>query len=520
MTTSENPTLNWGTTRLRTVLIVAWVGVIAVLIVMAAISFASPPLGRDSSAFAYVAEGILAGEVPYLDRWDHKGPVIYLIYALGLLAPGWWGLWLINMAFLLGSAFLCFKTVQREFGTTAALFSVSTLLIYVRLLGGGLTEQYALLFQFLTLFLFLRAERKGGLGTWECIAIGVFGALSFLLRANLIGVWLAIGIFWTIRWRDARARIAWSAIGGLSVLAVTSLAFASLGGWGEFLDATITFNLAYSDATFGDRIRAALLLAWYLSPVVPLLGIGWCVGIWYHQTGKTRGEEFKSIWPFILTLGPVEVVLSLVSGHGFDHYYLALLPVGTLYLGFLVWLVDRHRLAAPPFLAFILIFATVNYHMDIYTGAFQIVSAVKNADEQRPRTETERDLRIAEVVKRNSSAEDTILVWGAETQIHLLTKRNSPTRFFYQYPLVKPGYTSESHLDEFMSDVTNGRPAVIIDVGNRRLPPLDEEGRREWPVQNRYLHASTDFQRLFDFVETEYDLIEEVDGFRVYVRSR
>ena len=46
-------------------------------------SFIAKPGG--DSIFMYVAQGILEGEVPYLDRWDHKGPLLYLINAVGLL---------------------------------------------------------------------------------------------------------------------------------------------------------------------------------------------------------------------------------------------------------------------------------------------------------------------------------------------------------------------------------------------------------------------------------------------------
>lgn len=507
--------------RLGRALVISWIGVIAVLVVMVGISFESPE-GWDYSAFAYVGKGILAGEIPYLDRWDNKGPVTYLIYALGLLLPGWWGMWLVNMAFLLGSAWLAFRIVQREFGATAALFSVATFLIYARLLGkgGGLTEQYALLFQLLALFLFVCVDRRGRPDARRCLAIGALGALSFLLRANLVGVWLALGIYWAIRWRDAHSWIAWSVVGGLSVLAAVSLTFASLGAWEEYWDATIWFNFAQSGASFTDRIRAAMLLVWYLSPVVPLLGIGWCIGIWHHLTGKTRGEAFEGIWPFVLILGPVEVTLSMLSGYGYDHYYLALLPVGALYLGFLVWLVSKEQLAAPIFLTFILLYATVNYHMDIYAETADIVRMVKNTDEQLSTNHKDRDLRVAETVKRNSGDEDTILVWGTRPQIHLLTGRDSPTRFFYQYPLIKPNYAKESDLGEFISDVTNGRPAMIIDARNTRLPPLDEASRRDWHPQRRFMHDPTAFRQLFDFVETEYDLIEEIGGYRVYVRNR
>lgn len=502
--------------------VIAWVAVIAGLIVMAVILSLSPPTGRDASAFAYVGEGILAGEVPYLDRWDHKGPVTYVIYAVGLLAPGWWGVWIINLAFLFCSVWLAFKITDRQFGTVAALLSVATLLIYVMTIGSrlGLTEHYALLFQFLTLFLFLRAEKSGGPNAWECFAIGALGALSFFLRANLIGVWLAIGIIWLVRWPEARSRIFWSGMGAVSVLATVFVAFLSLGAWAEFWDATITYNLVHSDAPIGDRVRAAMLLVWHLSPVAPLIGVAWCIGIWFHLTGRTRGTELQSIWPFALILGPIEVALSMVSGYGYGHYYLAILPVGTLYLGFLVWFVSRQRLATPAFLTLILLFATVNYHMDIYEHAFDIVRTVRGTDEQDPPTRMDRDRQVAELVKSLSTPDDTILVWGAETQIHLLAERDSPTRFFYQYPLARSSFAKDVVVDEFISHVIEGQPAVIVDARSSRLPPLDEADRGDWRPQQRYMHDPAQFQELFDFVESEYELLEEIEGFRLYAQKR
>jgi len=40
---------------------------------------------RDSGVFMYIGKGILSGNIPYRDYWDHKGPVIYFINALGML---------------------------------------------------------------------------------------------------------------------------------------------------------------------------------------------------------------------------------------------------------------------------------------------------------------------------------------------------------------------------------------------------------------------------------------------------
>ena len=509
------------TKRIHIAYVAAWATILAVLIVMAGVSFMSP--GWDESVFAYVGRGILEGEVPYVDRWDHKGPVTYIIYALGSILEERWGIWLINVSFMLVSAFLSYRIAQREFGSTAGLFSAATLLIYVTKLGGGggLTESYALLFQLLALYLFLSAVREGGPGPRRCVALGMLGALSFLLRANLIGVWVTIGIYWLSRWRQSGTSVLWATVGGLSVLAATFFALVYLRAWDEFWSATVLYNYAHSDASLGERVRAVMLLVWYLSPVVPLFGIGWCVGAWYQFTGRTKGEPFEPAFKFLLILGPVEVALSLVSGNAWSHYYMPIVPAGTMYVGFLIWLVSKRRLAAPAFLALLVLFATANYHMNIYDKAFDFVSMLKSNGNDSEISSIDRDRRVSEIVESYSGDEDTILVWGTYPQIYLMTERDAPTRFFYQYPLLKKGYWRESDHAEFFSDVVSNPPTVIVDARHPSLPPLDAASRNDWsPSKRQYVHDPASLQMFFDYVDNEYELKEIVGEHWVYIAQK
>ena len=62
------------------------------LLVFACFGFLSNPYlntaGTDSSIFLYVARILNNGLVPYLHVFDHKGPLIYFIDALGwLISP-------------------------------------------------------------------------------------------------------------------------------------------------------------------------------------------------------------------------------------------------------------------------------------------------------------------------------------------------------------------------------------------------------------------------------------------------
>ena len=128
-----------------------------------------------------------------------------------------------------------------------------------------------------------------------------------------------------------------------------------------------------------------------------------------------------------------------------------------------------------------------------------------------------KHMRVSELLRDATEPDDTILVWGAETQLHLLSERDSPTRFFYQYPLALPGYADSRIFDEFTSDVRRAAPALIIDTGNNRLPPLDRSEREDWKISNdRYVYLPDGFRPFLDFVEEEYEFMDDIEGYAIY----
>ena len=201
------------------VLGVAWGIVIALLLVLAIDSFIAKP-GGDSAIFMYVAQGILEGEVPYLDRWDHKGPLLYLINAIGLLIEESWGIWIVQALFLLGTIYFALIMLRKAFGTTPALFALALFLILFSRFNpsGNYTEQYALLFQFLALYLLFRSHQQPHREFRPIhfallhMTIGALGAASFLLRPDLAALWIAIGIYWLLLRGAAFRKLGWAAL--------------------------------------------------------------------------------------------------------------------------------------------------------------------------------------------------------------------------------------------------------------------------------------------------------------------
>jgi hypothetical protein len=64
------------------------IGLIVVLIVIAAAPTLVYPLGRDQGEFATIGRGILNGRIPYVDLWNPKPPAVFYVYAAAIALAG------------------------------------------------------------------------------------------------------------------------------------------------------------------------------------------------------------------------------------------------------------------------------------------------------------------------------------------------------------------------------------------------------------------------------------------------
>ncbi len=509
--------------QIELLLRVGWAAAFLIVLVLALDSLIVAH-GKDLSVYIYIAQGVADGDIPYLDRWDNKGPLTYLLTFAGTVMGGAYGIWLLGAAFLLSSTWFAFKVTREAYGTTAALLATTLFLFCFRRVadGGGLTEHYAILFQLMALFLFVQLRNGNAKrDAYFCLVIGALGAAAFLLRPNLVGVWLAIGLYWLVqlwifRHRDILKRMLWSIAGGLVTLTIVAMAFAALGALGALWDAVIVYNFTYSDASFINRLgvlrnlRGALILV-----SLPLMA-GWGIGIWYYLSGRARGTRFEDILPLCLVLLPIETLLLTTSGYGFNHYFVALLPAAALTLAFLAKFVLSRSATAPLLLATVLLIPVVYYNLPDYRTPYRNFTGIVDKYVHAGEIATDRYTNVAEHIRQTTEPDALILVWGNQPQIYLQSDRDAPTRFFTQFPLINRGYAGQAIRDEFTSGIIKVKPAMIVETGDGRLPPLDGAKRREWvPKGRRYLEPDV-YQRFFDFIDAEYEAFEEVDGFMIY----
>lgn len=507
---------------------IGWAVVLAFLFVLAVDSFVAPPGAEgDSAVFVYVAQGILQGEVPYLDRWDHKGPLIYLINVIGLAISQLWGVWAIQTLFLSGSAFAAFTLLRKAFGYLPAFFSLAIFLTYFSRFGspGNYVEQYNLLFQLLALYLFMRSEEepqtapKGSRFALLHLAIGALGAAAFLLRQNLVALWVVIGLYWLIRRGASLRKLAWAVVGGGGVLLVVAGLFAGLGAWGALWDAVFLFNFAYSDASLQDRIGLVGGLIDLLFPVVLLAVFGWCLGLSQQvRKGMEKGRR-GSLVAICMPLLPLEALSLSLSGVGHRHYYVTALSVLAILVAYPLWYALKRRPAASLALSFALLAAAVYYAAPTATIPF-LAEKYISADSAPGTIKHPQAARLRDLIQAGTSESDTILVWGRGAWIYLIAERDAASRFFYDAPLTMPNYTNAAIHEEFLSAVTRREPRLIVQVDNTRVPPVASAQRSEWRQFPRFAYDSERFQPFFRFVEENYLLADETPYFTIYALRR
>ena len=498
--------------RLETVLPLIFVIGLLFVLALGVLSQADPLHNfpsLDSGYYLYIGQQILQGKIPYLDFWESKPPGIFYINAFGLLLGRGtrWGVWALELASILASAAIGFAVIRRRYGFFPALFGAIAWLWGIQgvLQGGNLTEEYALPFNFAAILFFVFAIESPQKRLYPFL-IGITFAGSFLLRANNTGVQVALVLAWILyallqrEHRPLIFRLLWSGLGVLFVLGPTALFLLWQGSLAEMIDAALLFNFYLSE---GGKDLLAGLVAGFGFIGVPagfaLLG--------YLLLAILAPK--RDLWTlFLLILFPLEVVLSSLSGRGYPHYYITWMPV--------LALLSAHLLAGLPGLCAALDARRAWAVFGILVVAIVLLStplAGMAASLRQVATDRqqgiEMDDRVAAYLRKNTEAEDSVLVWGGRLVYNYMSRRESPSSVLF-YPLLVDSPISERLSERFLAEVRANPPVLIVDthaVNQDLLPALDPEIRREQEKTGKlWKTLPANIGLFYEFVSQNYEL--------------
>ncbi len=487
---------------------------------------ASRILWDDSSIFRYGGASILQGKLIYVDFWDQKPPLIFYINALGLLIGGnsFIGVWALELIFLALTGWLAFSTLRIYFGRLAAIFTTFCGLINIVFIlqRGNLTEQYALLFIWAGLFLYLTPSIR--YSRWAGIFSGMAAAAAFLFKQTQIGVWAAILIFEIILWvKDRHTKhlklITQIAAGFMLVNGLVLFWFGLQGNAFEYWEGAFGYNFSYTGSNLVSRISAVeqtIQNLWGYSPFyriallsVLILGMSALLSnlIKKFPSLIPANKEITRLLHFGLFNFFIELILVNTSTRNFPHYYLSIWPALLILSAYLVWTVSLNFLK----------FGRISQAIVLILICGWFTFAPLNSLLHSLPLSTEYTIsKTADFIKENTQKTDRIMTWGSKAQVYTLSGRNAPSRFFFTLPFYTPGPISAKYIDIFLQDLQQHPPELIIDTQdiNNPLVQIPEEGLCAYPDTP----AQPGLQQVFHWICQNYRPVQTIgkDSWVIY----
>lgn len=415
--------------------------------------------GTDSSVFKYVGRVILDGGMPYRDTFDHKGPLIYLLNALGLLISYWKGIWVVELITLFATFTVMYKISRLMCGRFVSLgiLLLSGSLLFKYFQQGNLSEEFAIPFIAAGIYIFTDYFLNDNISNLRLIICGFSLGAVCMLRVNMIPVWIVMCIGVLIHCITKRQIkeifhfLAFFLIGFCIIIIPIVVWLAANDSFQPFIDDYILFNKQYS--SFDTPIMAfasrGSVFVSFMNETIVVLAFALLI----YRTIKTR-KLFDILYTVYFL---VNMIFLSLSGNMFPHYGMIIVPA--LIYPFASICSDcrirENSSGTLPSLAFLYIVVTLAMPgwLTAANTAFETLSTMNlnqfNAN----------DLQVAALVSENSSPDDKILVCGNYNMIYNISERFAPTKYSYQSP---PLTIDEEKAAEYYREISENLPKVIV----------------------------------------------------------
>lgn len=319
---------------------------ICFLLALAVFSCYTSPLypgyyGYDSAIFSLIGKGISEGKEMYTELFDHKGPVIFFINALGYYIGGRTGIFLLQAVFGIVSLCFCYYTglllrPEKKFSSFwecfAIFFSVYAAFFFT-FQRGNLTEEYSLAFISCSMYLFVRyavcVEINQEHSPWYALVHGInFGCLAFLRLNNAASVGmgvLIIAIFLIAKrkYSNLFMNLLFGGIGLSIVIVPIMLYFMWHGSVSEMLYATFIHNFVIAGNTGHLPLKEDPIKFFIL-----YLPIALCCLLVFS---RLKSRKIKFIDALLIAVLGINIV-SLWIANRFPHYFTVFSPVYAVFL--------------------------------------------------------------------------------------------------------------------------------------------------------------------------------------------
>lgn len=287
--------------------------------------------GFDSAVFCVMGKGLLSGKIPYVDLFDHKGPMLYFVWALGLLIGNGtkWGVFFLQCLSLTISLYYIYKLCVL-LKTTNKRCILLILFYLVLLCGviyeGGLTEEWALPCDLICLYWAISyIKDKLRYSTWIYgFFLGIFFSYVANMRINnaaVIGGVVFFLFFMMIvdkKYKDAVLCALMFVLGFAVIMVPIIIYFYMHDALYDMFYASILYNIVYASGGASKSLKEILLFLGYEGITIVICAI---------DLFRNRGDKNKRRTGGLLLFCSLIGGAACALGHPFQHYFMIFLPI-------------------------------------------------------------------------------------------------------------------------------------------------------------------------------------------------
>lgn len=302
-------------------------------------SYSTSPLyprywGSDSAQFQTIGKMWAIGKIPYVDCFDHKGPIIYFFNMLGYKMGGRVGIVFFQIIFffftLLGAykITMFMKTRNHVRWLTMAVIITLILCVYT---NGNMCEEYCLPFLMFSAYgQFYYFKQNKEHGVWWGFFYGITVSISLLTRAtNAIAVLCGILIITVLLIKNKLyqnlLKNAIAFLIGIGIILIPfSIYFALKDAFSDFWFGTIGYNVIYTKSmhSWTENINLYMIAAY--------IGLFFPAVVCFPASVLAFLNKNKSLGVYFLLVGIIENVF-FCQGAFYRHYVLIAVPNVTMF---------------------------------------------------------------------------------------------------------------------------------------------------------------------------------------------
>lgn len=414
----------------------------------------------DSFAYRYMGMLMAKGGVPYVDAFDNKGPVLYIIEYLGYIINRHYGIFLMELIFVLSFLLIqfciCSKFLPYKWSVICTLVSVSPLsFTFV----GNMCEEYSLLFIAIGLYYFIDYFVFHKANWYGLVLCGFSFGVVLLIRPNMVVMWAVMCLAVIIK-----------EIANNHSFPVKYLFLFTMGFLLIFIPVLVWLSCNGAvEECFKDYILSNFK---YIN----------------HDNSST--QVLKALWGFFINTGMPAYVSSLVfmmifekkaDNNLFFHLFYVICLIltvcslsikGVLYLNYAMIVTPLYAYPISVFFRFLLKKNNKKINIICFLSciaaclpliSFMFCNTINfSRSYMRGNPYPAYEQKVLDYIEMNTGVEDRILVLGYKCLYYVESDRLCSTKFYYQ---LNDNVTYPDGVETVISDINAELPKIIIVEG-------------------------------------------------------